>query len=86
MDKENDYRPIDCALYSEYETAIMHRECLRVHWRDSAGGDHLEALRPTDLQTRSGEEFMYATTENGEQRCIRLDRIVHTESIKGEQP
>ena len=82
MNDENDYRPIDCGLYSEYELAIMHRDRLRVHWRDEAGSDHLETLRPTDLRTRDSQEFMYAQTEDGQQRCIRLDRIVRADPLQ----
>jgi Rho-binding antiterminator len=83
MSDDNGYRPIDCGLYSEYELAIMQRRCWRMHWRDEAGHDHLETLRPTDLQTRQGEEFMYAITDDGSERCIRLDRIIKTEAIEG---
>jgi len=81
MSDDNDYTPIDCGLYSEYELLIMHRRRLRMHWRDEVGADHLETLRPTDLQTRQGEEFMYAVTDGGDQRCIRLDRILKTETL-----
>lgn len=81
MSDETDYTPIDCGLYSEYELAIMHRERLRMHWRDEQGTDHLETLRPTDLQTHEHQEFMYAVTDAGDERCIRLDRILKTETL-----
>lgn len=83
MTDDNDYRPIDCGLYSEYELAIMQRRRWRMHWRDEAGDDHLETLRPTDLQTRQGQEFMYALTDGGAERCIRLDRIIKIEALEG---
>lgn len=85
MSDESDYQPIECSLYSEYEVAIMRRRRWRMHWRDEAGGDHLETLRPTDLQTRQGQEFMYAVTDDGAERCIRLDRIIKIENIEGEK-
>ncbi|MBZ0071845.1 MAG: hypothetical protein WCY26_05550 [Thiohalobacteraceae bacterium] len=71
----SDYVPIDCGLYSEYELAIMHRQRLRIRWRDAQGMTHLETLLPRDLQTRSGEEFLIATTAARETLEIRLDRI-----------
>ncbi len=83
MSDDSDYHPIDCGLYSEYELAIMQRRRWRMHWRDEAGNDHLETVRPVDLQTRAGQEFMHAVTESGVQRCIRLDRIIKTEAIEG---
>ena len=86
MSDDNDYTPIDCGLYSEYELLIMRRTRLRVHWRDADGNDHMEMLRPTDLQTRQGQEFMYAVTESGDERCIRLDRIIKSEPLKRSDP
>ncbi|GAB4293737.1 MAG: hypothetical protein Kow0096_09540 [Thiohalomonadaceae bacterium] len=83
MSDDNDYQPIECGLYSEYELAIMRRRRWRMHWRDETGTDHLETLRPTDLQTRNGQEFMSAVTDNGDERCIRLDRIIRIEELEG---
>ncbi|HKJ08807.1 MAG TPA: transcriptional antiterminator, Rof [Gammaproteobacteria bacterium] len=71
-----DYRPIDCALYSRYEVAILHRERLRVCWRDAAAVTHLEILQPQDLQTRSGAEYLIATGKGGQRLELRLDRIL----------
>jgi Rho-binding antiterminator len=85
MSDESDYQPIECGLYSEYEVAIMQRRRWRMHWRDEAGNDHLETLRPTDLQTRQGQEFMLAVTDGGAERCIRLDRIIRIENLAGEK-
>ena len=70
----NDYRPISCALYSGYELAILHREWLRVCW--GRGGQlRLETLRPIDLRTRRGQEFMIARNLNEVCLVLRLDRI-----------
>ena len=71
-----DYRPIDCALYSRYEVAIMHRERLRVSWRDTDGLTHLEILQPQDLRTRSGAEYLIAMGQGGQPLELRLDRIL----------
>jgi Rho-binding antiterminator len=81
-DETDNYTPIACALYSEYELAILHRRRLRLHWRDAAGMDHIEFVRPIDLRTREGEEFM--VLEDG--RELRLDRIVeHRNEKEGEE-
>lgn len=71
-----DYQPISCALYSQYEVAVLHRTPLRVRWRDAAGVVHLETLTPEDLETRNGEEFLLAHTAAGEPRRVRLDQLV----------
>jgi Rho-binding antiterminator len=71
----SDYIPIDCALYSEYELAIMRRWRLRIVWKDETGLSHVEMLLPRDLQTRQGEEFLIAESGSGERLEIRLDQI-----------
>jgi Rho-binding antiterminator len=77
-----DYRPIDCGLYSEYEVAIMHRQHLRVHWRDAEGRDHLAVVLPLDLRTESSkEEFLLARDIDGHAVKLRLDHIVRTEPV-----
>jgi len=70
-----DYRPISCALYSQYELAILHRTALRLRWRDGNGVTHLEILTLEDLETRGGEEFLLAHTRAGETVRVRLDRV-----------
>jgi Rho-binding antiterminator len=72
-----DYVPIDCGLYSEYELAIMHRNRLRLSWRDPDSNVHIGIVTPTDLRTRNGAEFMIVTGQDGETLVIRLDRIMH---------
>lgn len=72
----DDYQPIDCALYSELELWILHRQLLRVHWRE-AGQDHLATLRPKDLRTEATkEEFLIAEYLDHRPLRLRLDRIV----------
>jgi len=72
-----DYTPVDCGLYSEYELAIMHRESLRLTWRDPEGEVHIGIVTPTDLCTRKGAEYMIVTQRNDDTLEIRLDRILH---------
>lgn len=76
MSKDDEhYAPIPCAVYSDYELAIMHRQRLRLAWRDGEG-KHLAILLPLDLQTRSGAEFLIAQRATGETLSLRLDRIL----------
>lgn len=72
-----DYTPVDCGLHSEYQLAIMHRDRIKLGWRDTAGANHLETVIPVDLRTRSNEEFLVASVSDGTQLEIRLDRITH---------
>jgi len=72
----SDYQPIPCAIHSRYELAIIERHWLRLRWRDDDGLDHVDQLRPLDLETRSGEEFLIAEHPDHGRERIRLDRIV----------
>ena len=74
-DAMTDYRPISCAMYNQYELAILHHTTLRLRWRDGEGVIHLETLTPEDLETCDGEEFLLARTVFGECLRVRLDRI-----------
>lgn len=71
----SDYRPISCALYSQYELAILHHISLRLRWRDGNGVTHLEILTPEDLETCGGEEFLLARNTAGEYLRVRLDLL-----------
>jgi len=70
-----DYVPIDCAVHSGYELAIMRRRRLRLTWRGDDGIIHIGIVTPTDLHTRNHEEFIDVTDVRGVLHSIRLDRI-----------
>ena len=70
-----DYIPIDCAVHSGYELAIMHHQRLRLTWRDDDGIIHIKLVTPTDLRTLNHEEFLDVTDALGDSYSIRLDRI-----------
>jgi len=76
-----DYVPIDCAVHSGYELAIMHRQRLRLTWRGDNGVTHVMTVIPTDLRTTNHEEFMDATDVQGNRHSIRLDHIKHHEIL-----
>jgi Rho-binding antiterminator len=76
------YIPIPCDIYSRYELAILHRQALRVAWRGARGIDRIEHLKPLDLRTRSGGEYMIARNLLGEWRVMRLDRIKNAKPLQ----
>ena len=77
-----DYTPVDCGLHSEYELAIiMHRDNLKLTWRDANGETCSDTITPTDLRTRNSEEFLVVSGADGMEFEIRLDRILHCSRI-----
>jgi transcriptional antiterminator Rof (Rho-off) len=77
-----DYHPISCSNYDQYEIAILHGQALRVTWRDAQGIVHVETLRPRDLQTKAGEEYLLAETGVGQSLALRLDKILRAEPVE----
>lgn len=75
MSDDTGYTPIDCGIYSSYELAILRGWRLQITWQDPAGMNHIELLRPRDLQTRDHAEYLIAERGDGERVEIRLDRI-----------
>jgi len=74
-DATTDYQPVDCAAYDRFESAIVLRVCLRLSWRDERGAGHIDRIRPFDLETRKGEEFLLFEDSVGTCKRVRLDRI-----------
>jgi transcriptional antiterminator Rof (Rho-off) len=79
----SEYTPVDCGSYARYELAILRRHRLRLTWRDPAGLTRIETVRPLDLQTRAGEEFLLIEDSAGRKARIRLDRIARSTEIPG---
>jgi len=69
-----DYVSISCAIHSEYELAIMHRQKLRLVWHEG-NVIHDRVILPLDMQTRNHEEFLIGRNETGAAVTIRLDHI-----------
>jgi Rho-binding antiterminator len=70
-----DYTPIGCALYSEYELLIMHREPLRLSYLGAGNRSRIETLMPVNLRTHRKAEYLIARNPAGICRVLRLDRI-----------
>lgn len=80
-----DYLPIDCDTHSRYEEAIVLRRRLRLCWDDEAGTVLHVVVRPVDLETVKGEEFLIATDVAGNTLRLRLDRILSAHIVAKEQ-
>ena len=76
-----EYIPVDCALYSRYELAILHHQRFRLSWSDAAGEVHIAMLTLRDLQTRAGAEYLIAQDQAGQRLELRLDRIQHADVV-----
>lgn len=71
---ENQYEPISCALYSEFELAIMHRQKIKLVWHED-GQTRIATITPLDLNTKNHQEFLIAEDHKGQDLHIRLDYI-----------
>jgi Rho-binding antiterminator len=71
---EKPYAPIPCAQHERLEFAALTRQWLEV-MVDGAK----QRLRPLDVYTRDGAEWLQAEADGGEQVTLRLDRLVVAE-------
>lgn len=72
---DNLYHPVDCALHSRYELAIMQRTPLSLQWQDEQGQQRQAVLLPEDLTCDARMEYLLARDASGEILRLRLDRI-----------
>lgn len=68
------YRPIPCVAHERLEFAALTRQWLDV---TVDAGEHAGPLRlrPLDVFTHDGAEWLQAETESGERLTLRLDRF-----------
>jgi len=78
---DSKYQPVSCALYNEFELAIIHRQKLRLAWHED-GQTHIAMIMPLDLLTRDRQEFLIAQDHCGQVLHIRLDYIHEQPFIK----
>ncbi|WP_024326618.1 transcriptional antiterminator, Rof [Thioalkalivibrio sp. AKL19] len=76
------YTPIACERYSELELAIVRGQFLRTHWRRGAM-DRIAIVRPLDLRTRRGAEYLILRDTAGRRQWWRLDRLISFEPVSG---
>ena len=68
-------------MYDTYEIAIMHGALLQLVWKDETNQHNISVLKPLDLRTREGAEFLVAKTDVGETLHLRLDHIQSCRTI-----
>lgn len=76
------YTPIACERYSELELAILRGQFLRTHWRRGEM-DRIAVVRPLDLRTRRGAEYLILRDTEGRRQWWRLDRLISFEPVPG---
>jgi len=72
---EPPYTPIACGLHEHYQYAVMRRAQLDLAWRTEEGRLRQARVRPLDVFTRAGGEYLRAEIRPGEEAVIRLDRV-----------
>lgn len=75
------YTPVSCSMHSELELLIMHNSLVNMRWLDDNGTIYSGVVKPTDVQTRCGEEFLLFYDNREQLQQVRLDRIQHLEKI-----
>lgn len=73
-ESRNNYQPISCASYDEYEIAIMHHARLHLTWLEG-NVIYDQVVTPVDLRTHEGSEYLILRDADGGRREIRLDHI-----------
>ena len=71
---EKPYAPIPCAQHERLEFAALRRE-----WLETQVDGAPQRLRPLDVYTREGAEWLRAEIEGGETLTLRLDRVILAE-------
>ena len=77
----DDYTPISCALYSQFELWIMHGEQIRLAWNTDDNVTRIERVTPVDVRAESGVEYLYFHGANTKSRRIRLDYVVEASAF-----
>ena len=75
------YKPVSCAIHSEYELAIMHGQTLCIQWQTNSDEQITEVLKPFDVITDQGAEYLIVQDINGSDKKIRLDKIIEAHPV-----
>lgn len=75
MEGRDPYTPVACVLHERLEFAVLRRLILELRWTD-ASGTHAARVRPLDVTTRDGAEWLTLRQPDGQVMEVRLDRIV----------
>ena len=75
MTDDKPYVPVSCDLHSKFELLIMHNSLVELDWQNENGEIFSQTVKPKDVKTKSGEEFLIVLNDTNQQLKIRLDRI-----------
>ncbi|MDH5516891.1 MAG: transcriptional antiterminator, Rof [Gammaproteobacteria bacterium] len=70
------YIPVECALHSLYELAIIRSTACRLVWHSRGEEKRNGTVVPLDLLIRNKTEYLKVRTEDAELLEIRLDKII----------
>lgn len=71
-----DYTPIACVEHERLEFAVLRRRMLHLTWLGEDGQtQYSEPVRPLDVATRAGAEWLTIQRAGGATEVVRLDRI-----------
>lgn len=68
------YKPIACALHERLEFSVLRGLVLDLSWEE-AGELQRARVRPRDVYTRDGAEWLDIRLDDGCGMTLRLDRI-----------
>lgn len=77
----DNYKPVSCETHSQYELAIMRNQQLRISWQLQADKSITEILKPYNIITSQNSEYLLAHDTNGQDKKIRLDKIIEAHSV-----
>ena len=77
----DNYKPVSCKIHSEYELAIIRGQRLQVSWQPQTGKSITEILKPYDVVTSQGSEYLMAHDINDIDKKIRLDKITEAHTV-----
>ncbi len=80
-----DYVPIGCDSHSVLELLAMRRARVSARVRQEDGAELRLNGRVFDVLTRGGAEYLLLRDEGGEDRSVRLDRLLAIEVAGGAQ-
>lgn len=82
MDTDTPYIPIDCALHSNYELAIIRNTKVVLCWMTADYSERTETVKPVDVISKNKQEFLKIEMPDNSIREIRLDKILHFNPVK----
>lgn len=74
------YQPIPCAQHERLEFCVLRRLMLELEYREGEVV-HREKIRPMDVYTRDGAEWLKFKGEDGIEQEIRLDAIKNFQEL-----